>query len=54
MSKAQLLAELDVCMGGRVAEEIVFGTNKVTTGWSIYFLDTASFEGENFHVCNKF
>lgn len=32
MSKAQLLAELDVCMGGRVAEEIVFGTNKVTTG----------------------
>lgn len=54
MSKAQLLAELDVCMGGRVAEEIVFGTNKVTTGWFIYCLDTASFEGENFHVYNKF
>lgn len=55
MSKAQLLAELDVCMGGRVAEEIVFGTNKVTTGLFIYCLiDTASFEGENFHVYNKF
>lgn len=54
MSKAQLLAELDVCMGGRVAEEIVFGTNKVTTGLFIYFLDTASFEGENLHVYNKF
>lgn len=52
MSKAQLLAELDVCMGGRVAEEIVFGTNKVTTGLFIYCL--ASFEGENFHVYNKF
>lgn len=37
MSKAQLLAELDVCMGGRVAEEIVFGTNKVTTGRSVYY-----------------
>lgn len=54
MSKAQLLAELDVCMGGRVAEEIVFGTNKVTTGSFIYCLDTASFEGENFYVYNKF
>lgn len=54
MSKAQLLAELDVCMGGRVAEEIVFGTNKVTTGLFIYCLDTASFEGENLHVYNKF
>lgn len=54
MSKAQLLAELDVCMGGRVAEEIVFGTNKVTTGWSIYFLDTASFVlGYYLHVYNK-
>ena len=34
MSKAQLLAEVDICMGGRVAEEIIFGTNKVTTGIS--------------------
>lgn len=43
MSKAQLLAELDVCMGGRVAEEIVFGTNKVTTGRSVYYSKHSAF-----------
>ena len=32
MTKSQLLAEMDVSMGGRVAEEIVFGPDKVTTG----------------------
>ena len=32
MTKAQLLAQMDVSMGGRVAEEIMFGANKVSTG----------------------
>lgn len=32
MTRAQLLAQLDVLMGGRVGEELVFGADKVTTG----------------------
>ncbi|XP_072020019.1 ATP-dependent zinc metalloprotease YME1L1-like [Amphiura filiformis] len=31
-TKSQLLAQMDICMGGRVAEEIMFGTDEVTTG----------------------
>lgn len=36
-TKAQLLAQMDVSMGGRVAEELIFGFDKVTTGASADF-----------------
>lgn len=34
MSRSKLLADLQVAMGGRIAEELIFGYDKVTTGAS--------------------
>lgn len=37
ISKAQLLARMDVAMGGRVAEQLIFGDDNITTGASSDF-----------------
>ena len=33
-NKAQMLAQIDVAMGGHVAEKLIIGTEKITSGCS--------------------
>jgi len=42
VSYAEYLAEMDVCMGGRVAEEIVYGKENVTSGASSDLMKASS------------
>jgi len=42
LTKAQLLSRMDVAMGGRVAEELIFGSDQVTTGASSDFAQATS------------
>ncbi|XP_058810059.1 ATP-dependent zinc metalloprotease YME1L [Phymastichus coffea] len=39
MTKAHMLASMDSCMGGRAAEELIFGQDRITSGASVDFLN---------------
>ncbi|KAJ3595629.1 hypothetical protein NHX12_004932 [Muraenolepis orangiensis] len=55
-TRSQLLAQMDVSMGGRVAEEIIFGTEYTTTGASSDFDSATSIAKmmvTRFGMCEK-
>jgi len=56
VSLKEYLAEIDVCMGGRVAEELIFGPENVTSGASSdlrHATGTASMMVKNFGYSQK-
>ncbi|XP_031778497.1 ATP-dependent zinc metalloprotease YME1L isoform X2 [Nasonia vitripennis] len=50
MTKAQMLASMDVSMGGRAAEELIFGQDQVTSGASSDFVNATAIAEEMVRV----
>lgn len=42
VTQEQMLASIDVCMGGKVAEELIFGSNKACPPPSVWLLDMSA------------
>lgn len=49
MAKKEILAHIDVCMAGKVAEELVYGPDNVTSGAASVSLTHCTFIGSTFY-----
>merc|ERR1712167_444542 len=52
-TKRQMLARMDVCMGGRVAEELVYGADEVTSGASSDIVQATRLVFTSFHKSSQ-